>query len=399
MALRFADCGWAVGSATLRAWRHSGDGPKCGFVVAVGTAALALAPPAAYCYSYEELPDGSPDRLKKWRTSWSVPVGTNPGFHLTETNPLLRKYFDRATRDLRRRDGEAPAVLLPLCGKTLDMLFFASHGFRVVGVEGIQRAIIEFREEQRCQSRKKPTWMPLEEQAFCVEGLKTSSVVSPGFEGWRESVQFLHAPEFAGERHDFVYKTGKKGQGYYRDSPKVWHGTVINTEGEKVRMPLDLIQGDMFSVTPSLVDGVTSVEGGRFDFAFDRGSIVALPPSARESYVAVCSDLIKEDGRILMVTVEYDQAKVEGPPYSIPVAEVQRLFPREKWVVEALGHEESDVVNNPRFKQKGVGVTEHAILITRRNQDVSSPVGKIALASVFAAGSIGIAFACGLACR
>lgn len=57
--------------------------------------------------------------LKKWKDG-------DVRFHQTKYHPQLEKFGDRFS------DG---TVLVPLCGKTLDMLYLSSHGHRVVGVE------------------------------------------------------------------------------------------------------------------------------------------------------------------------------------------------------------------------------------------------------------------------
>ncbi len=51
------------------------------------------------------------------------------GFHETAVNPLLIRHWDAI------RVGRSARVLVPLCGKSLDMIWLASRGHRVVGVE------------------------------------------------------------------------------------------------------------------------------------------------------------------------------------------------------------------------------------------------------------------------
>jgi len=57
------------------------------------------------------------------------------GFHLDRINPFLVKH---AERFLPRGD---ETVLVPLCGKTLDIGWLLSRGHRVVGVELAERAV------------------------------------------------------------------------------------------------------------------------------------------------------------------------------------------------------------------------------------------------------------------
>lgn len=51
------------------------------------------------------------------------------GFHLDEVNPYLCKYWSRV--------GPPPGsqVFVPLCGKSLDLIWLAAQGFEVLGIE------------------------------------------------------------------------------------------------------------------------------------------------------------------------------------------------------------------------------------------------------------------------
>jgi len=54
------------------------------------------------------------------------------GFHLADANPRLVANLNQL--------GTGGRVLVPLCGKTLDMSFLASAGFEVVGIEFVEAA-------------------------------------------------------------------------------------------------------------------------------------------------------------------------------------------------------------------------------------------------------------------
>lgn len=51
------------------------------------------------------------------------------GFHRSEINPYLVTYF----RELNLRPGDH--IFVPLCGKSLDMLWLLQQGYKVTGVE------------------------------------------------------------------------------------------------------------------------------------------------------------------------------------------------------------------------------------------------------------------------
>ena len=61
-----------------------------------------------------------------WHQKWKE---NNIAFHESESNPLLIKYF----KELSLAKGSR--VFLPLCGKTLDIPWLLSNGYRVAGAE------------------------------------------------------------------------------------------------------------------------------------------------------------------------------------------------------------------------------------------------------------------------
>ena len=74
-----------------------------------------------------------------WQERWAR---NEIGFHLPEVNPYLPQFWPSLN---------VPAgaqVLVPLCGKSLDMLWLAEQGYRVLGVELAQAAVEAFFSEQ-----------------------------------------------------------------------------------------------------------------------------------------------------------------------------------------------------------------------------------------------------------
>lgn len=74
-----------------------------------------------------------------WQQRWAR---NEIGFHLSEVNPYLQQFWPVLN---------VPAgaqVLVPLCGKSLDILWLAEQGYRVLGVELAQAAVEAFFSEQ-----------------------------------------------------------------------------------------------------------------------------------------------------------------------------------------------------------------------------------------------------------
>jgi thiopurine S-methyltransferase len=76
---------------------------------------------------------------KFWQERWAR---NQIGFHLPEVNPYLPRHWPK----LALADGAK--VLVPLCGKSLDLMWLASAGYRVLGVELSEQAVEAFFSEQ-----------------------------------------------------------------------------------------------------------------------------------------------------------------------------------------------------------------------------------------------------------
>ena len=191
--------------------------------------------------------------LKRWREGAT-------GFHMDRVSPLLMKYW--ASLGLP----QASRVLVPLCGKSLDMVWLASQGHRVLGVELAPMAVEQFFHEQNLT--------PVESESA------------------------LGKHYIAGE--------------------------------------IEIICGDIFQLDSATLAGCTGV--------YDRGALVALPPEMRSRYVEHVYGGLAAGYRGMLLTLEYDIALMDGPPFSIPSNEVGALFsghtqPRELNRMDIIEHE------------------------------------------------------------
>ena len=73
-----------------------------------------------------------------WQERWDT---KNIGFHTSTAHPLLIKYIDKL--NLKKDD----AIFVPLCGKTLDIHWLLNQGYKVIGSELVESAVIELFEE------------------------------------------------------------------------------------------------------------------------------------------------------------------------------------------------------------------------------------------------------------
>lgn len=83
-----------------------------------------------------------------WEQMWTT---DKPEFHCDEVNTMLMKQhreFTRGRKNLR--------ILVPLCGKSLDMMWLADQGHSVVGVELLRKGIEAFFCDNKLTHREEP---------------------------------------------------------------------------------------------------------------------------------------------------------------------------------------------------------------------------------------------------
>ena len=109
--------------------------------------------------------------------------------------------------------------------------------------------------------------------------------------------------------------------------------------------------GDFFALTAADLTGVGGV--------YDRASLIALPPSLRARYAAHLLAILPEAAPILLVSFEYEQDKMSGPPFSVGEEEIRRLYEPARTVrslhrLDILGQE-------PRFQTRGLTYLREAV--------------------------------------
>ena len=207
-----------------------------------------------------------------WQTRWSR---NEIGFHLTEINPYLQRHWASLGLPAGSR------VLVPLCGKSLDLGWLAAQGHSVVGVELSARAVEDFFHEQQIQPE--------------IEQLD-------GF---------------------------------------------VRYQGAGV----EVLCGDFFALTTG--------HTGHCAALYDRAALIALPVDMRAAYVAHLKTLLAPGTPGLLVTLDYDQAQMNGPPFSVDDDEVKALLSGH-WTLDTL--EEGDVLgDNWRFLQRGLTRLEERV--------------------------------------
>ena len=248
-------------------------------------------------------PDGTIDRLGRWDSKWNNEYEGKPRFHLSIPNPSLVKFHG----DEFNPPKDMP-ILLPLCGKTIDLWWLSTAGHScVVGVEGVQQGIEELREEMLNDLR------PLN----------------------NDSAQ--------------IWTTTPDRRNWFYSKDSLNRSSTEETEGSAC---ISIVCADFFELSPVTF----GVQSPCFAAIYDRGALVAVPPHSRHKYVDVIDSLLIPGGQILMVTV--DSGRNTGPPFPITPGVIEELFSTRDYSTKLL--EEHDA-------SFGEGSKEYVFLLTKKS--------------------------------
>ncbi|MCQ4256713.1 thiopurine S-methyltransferase [Stutzerimonas stutzeri] len=201
-----------------------------------------------------------------WQRRWTR---NEIGFHLNEINPYLRRHW----QSLGLAHGSR--VLVPLCGKSLDMAWLADQGHSVLGVELSERAVEDF---------------------FAERGLVADVSVHDKFK---------------------VFRSGS----------------------------MEIFCGDFFALNRADVADCQAI--------YDRAALIAMPDGMRQRYVEHLLSILPPSSVGLLITLDYPQEQMAGPPFAVGEDEVYRWL-SSRWNIELL--ERANVLDesNWKFLQRGL---------------------------------------------
>ena len=101
----------------------------------------------------------------------------------------------------------------------------------------------------------------------------------------------------------------------YKHAEKDQHALYQSSDLPSI---IEIFQGDFFEIRQNDLDDVTDI--------FDRASLVALPVEMRQQYANKMADLQMPGIRTLLVTLTFDPAEMNGPPFSVTEEEVNDLY-------------------------------------------------------------------------
>jgi thiopurine S-methyltransferase len=119
---------------------------------------------------------------------------------------------------------------------------------------------------------------------------------------------------------------------------------------------MELWQGDFFALQPHDLSNVAAV--------YDRASLIALPLAMRERYARHLSGLLRTGCQVLLISMDYDQSKMKGPPFSVDQEEVHQLF-EDTFSIELISHTSGpDIVGN--LADRGLDTLTEKVYVMKR---------------------------------
>lgn len=213
-----------------------------------------------------------------WHQRWQA---GKIGFHKHEYNTQMMRFIDLLGIE------QGDHILVPLCGKSLDMIWLREQNFRVTGIEISQLAVDGFFAENNMEH-----------------------VIS---------------------KHEW--------------------GLMYQADG------INILCADFFDIH--------SADLPQIDAVYDRASLIALPQDMRPDYVAHLTTLMPDTTRSLLITLDYPQQEMDGPPFSVSEADVRQLF-GQQFIIEPIIAEDC-LANEPRFLAKGLSRLEERVFLLIRN--------------------------------
>jgi thiopurine S-methyltransferase len=119
---------------------------------------------------------------------------------------------------------------------------------------------------------------------------------------------------------------------------------------------ITLYCGDYFVLDKSVLKSVSAV--------YDRAALIALAVDLRAKYAQHLYSIISRDCRVLLLTLNYPQSQMSGPPFALNEEEVVSLFGKgfECQQLQCF----DNIKNEPKFLRAGVDFIEKATYCLRK---------------------------------
>lgn len=121
---------------------------------------------------------------------------------------------------------------------------------------------------------------------------------------------------------------------------------------------IDILCGDFFNLKRDHVSKIKAV--------YDRAALIALPAPMRQKYVAHLNNILPSHCKLLLVSLEYPQSEMQGPPFSVGNDEIKSLF-STTWDITTIT-ENILGRDDPFSKRKGLSDMKECIYLLRKKE-------------------------------
>ena len=132
------------------------------------------------------------------------------------------------------------------------------------------------------------------------------------------------------------------------------------TDSDRFRMyqsaNITLLQGDFFDLNEADLRNCQLV--------YDRAALIALEHDDRPRYYDHMLSILPVSCDMLLICLEYDQAEMPGPPFSVPTDEVLQRY-SNAFAIQML--ETNNVIDDsPRWRKVGLGALQESVFSLTR---------------------------------
>jgi len=114
---------------------------------------------------------------------------------------------------------------------------------------------------------------------------------------------------------------------------------------------ISLLQGDFFDLSND--------DLGACNLVYDRAALIAMEQHDRPRYYDHMLSIIPAVSNMLLITLEYDQAEMQGPPFSVPTDEVYQYY-SNPFSINLI--KSNDIIDErPRWREVGLSALSESV--------------------------------------
>lgn len=145
-------------------------------------------------------------------------------------------------------------------------------------------------------------------------------------------------------------------QQFFSDNQLEMTKTAVGEHQHYQTEQISLYQGDIFTLPNELTQDVTAF--------YDRAALIAWPESMRAQYAKQLASLLPSGSLGLLVTLDYPQEALNGPPFAVSPTWVETYL-TEDFEIQLLDCQDV-LADNPRFIKKEVPWLNEAVYLLKR---------------------------------